>query len=90
MTMRNVAFVIIMKLYNISFFKCNLAMFIWRVIHLTFGLVPPNSMRNLFGVWAHNLKITTICWAILCAGWLSQNDIVFNKNTYLVLYVGYL
>jgi hypothetical protein len=85
MEMKCVVFVIIMRRYNI-FFYCTLAKFIWRVIQLTFGLGPPNNIKNVFGAWVHNTNsanrqllfvgIGVMFWAI----WLNRNDVVFNKT----------
>jgi hypothetical protein len=85
MEMKCVVFVIIMRRYNI-FFYCTLAKFIWRVIQLTFGLGPPNNIKNVFGAWVHNTNsanrqllfvgIGVMLWAI----WLNRNDVVFNKT----------
>jgi hypothetical protein len=68
------------------FVDCMMAMFIWWVIHLTFGIGPPVSINQMFGNWVINMKrslrnlflvgIGAMLWAI----WLSRNDIIFNKS----------
>jgi hypothetical protein len=38
------------------FVDCMMAKFIWRVIHLTFGIGPPVSINQMFGIWVINMK----------------------------------
>ena len=80
------------------FFDCHVAKFLWRVVHYTFDLSPPQSITHLFGNCLRSVgtklkrKLLTgasaLCWAI----WLSRNDIVFDRSpskTYMqVLYRG--
>jgi hypothetical protein len=33
------------------FMKCPLAKMVWRVVHMTFAIIPPTSIKNLFGNW---------------------------------------
>jgi len=80
------------------FFDCHVAKFLWRVVHYTFDLSPPQSITHLFGNWLRSVGTmlkrklltgaSTLCWAI----WLSRNDIVFDRSpskTYMqVLYRG--
>ena len=80
------------------FFDCHVAKFLWRVVHYTFDLSPPQSITHLFGNWLRSVgtklkrKLLTgasaLCWSI----WLSRNDIVFDRSpskTYMqVLYRG--
>jgi hypothetical protein len=33
------------------FFDCALAKFIWRVMHITFGLSIPNNIKHVFDGW---------------------------------------
>jgi hypothetical protein len=66
-------------------FYCYYARFIWGLIHITFGIVPPLNIQHLFGPWTNQVggKIkqqllvcaSAFCWVI----WLSRNDIVFDK-----------
>jgi hypothetical protein len=66
------------EMIEYPFFNCVLSEFIWKVISLTFGLGPPNNIRNVFGVWVLNMNssnkqllfvgIGIMFWAI----WLSQ------------------
>jgi hypothetical protein len=32
------------------FFECPLAKIVWRIVHMTFGLVPLKNVTNLFGI----------------------------------------
>jgi hypothetical protein len=67
------------------FFNCELAKFIWRVIHLVSGLPPPNNIRYILGAWVHDMNssnkqnflvgLGAMLWVIL----LNHNDVVFNK-----------
>jgi hypothetical protein len=67
------------------FFDCHFAKFVWRTVHVSFNLLPPASVHNMFTGWLEgiNLKLkskilvgaSAICWAI----WLTRNDIVFDK-----------
>ena len=64
---------------------CHLAKFMWRIVHVSFNLIPPNSVHNMFTSWLEGLNrkmksqilvgASAICWAI----WLTWNDIVFDK-----------
>jgi hypothetical protein len=66
-------------------FDCHFAKFMWRVVHVSFNLLLPISVHNLFTDWlvGVNRKLksqilvgaSAICWAI----WLTRNDIVFDK-----------
>jgi hypothetical protein len=38
------------------FFDCVLAKFIWRVIHITFGLSIPNNIKHVFGGWVQGMN----------------------------------
>ena len=80
------------------FFECYHARFLWRALHIVFGLVPPVSVENLFCGWhkhggnKYNSLLLTgavaFCWSI----WLTRNDMVFGNSqpkTYLqVLFSG--
>jgi hypothetical protein len=46
-----VVFVITLRPYNIYFFDCVLAKFLWRVIQLTFGLTKPHNIKHVYGGW---------------------------------------
>jgi hypothetical protein len=70
---------------NHLFFDCVYAKFLWRAIHILFGLTPPTDMSDLFLVWSkfghkkyNSLLLTAaaaLCWAI----WLTRNEVVFDK-----------
>jgi hypothetical protein len=80
------------------FFDCSYARFVWGQVHITFGIRPPLSTKDLFDTWSNILRgsfkrqildvASAFCWAL----WLSRNDIVFDKapiKTFLqVLYRG--
>jgi hypothetical protein len=67
------------------FFKCFYAKFLWRAIHLMFGISPPLSIDDLFVNWSkmgdnlHNSLLLTatsaLCWTI----WITRNEVVFDK-----------
>jgi len=66
-------------------FDCHYAKFMWRIVQVSFNLIPPTSVHNLFTGWLDgvNRKLksqilvgaSAICWTI----WLTRNDIVFDK-----------
>ena len=66
-------------------FNCHFAKFIWRIVHVSFNLLPPISVHNLFTGWLEGINrklkshilvgASAICWVI----WLTRNDIVFDK-----------
>jgi hypothetical protein len=67
------------------FLDCYYAKFLWRAVHLMFGISAPLSMEDLFVTWSkmgskpqNALLLTTasaLCWTI----WLTRNDVVFDK-----------
>jgi hypothetical protein len=67
------------------FFDCHFAKFVWRVIHVSFNLLPPTSVHNMFTGWLGGINrklkakifvgASAMCWTI----WLTRNNIVFNK-----------
>ena len=67
------------------FFNCHFARFVLRTVHVSFNLIPPTSVYNLFTGWLHGINrklkykilvgASAICWVI----WLTQNNIIFNK-----------
>ncbi|WVZ53448.1 hypothetical protein U9M48_004388, partial [Paspalum notatum var. saurae] len=66
-------------------FDCIYAQFLWRVIFITTGLMPPTNVVYLFGSWLKQggsnlpwLLLTgaaAFCWAL----WLTRNGLTFNK-----------
>jgi hypothetical protein len=64
---------------------CHFAKFIWRIVHVSFNLIPLTSVHNLFIGWLEGIirklkylilvGASAICWTI----WLTRNDIVFDK-----------
>ena len=67
------------------FFDYHFAKFVWRIVHVSFNLLPPTSVHNLFTGWLDGINrklkskilvgASAICWTI----WLTQNDIIFDK-----------
>jgi hypothetical protein len=68
------------------FFNCYYAKFLWGLISITFGILPPHNIVHIFGSWTNvvggQLKrqllasMSVFCWAI----WLSRNDVIFDKS----------
>jgi hypothetical protein len=68
------------------FFNCILARMVWGVVHIAFGIPPPQNMTHLLGSWLNFwplkhrkqmlIGVAALCWAI----WLCRNDLVFNKK----------
>ena len=56
------------------FFDCYYAKFLWRSIHILFGIVPPTGIRDLFESWS---KLST-----------KRYNTLFNSSISLI--VGYL
>jgi hypothetical protein len=67
------------------FFDCPYVRFEWRVVQVSFNIIPPLNMHDLFNGWMQGVdkklkyKILvgtcTLCWAI----WISRNDVVFDN-----------
>jgi hypothetical protein len=67
------------------FVDCMYAKFLWRAVHILFGIAPPSSIEDLFNRWSkwggnkHNISLlmaaSTLCWAV----WLTRNEVVFDK-----------
>ena len=65
-------------------FDCHFAKFIWRIVRVSFNLIPPTSVHNLFTCWLEGINrklkshilvgASAICWAL----WLTRNNIVFD------------
>jgi hypothetical protein len=80
------------------FFDYNFAIFVWRAVHITFGVAALTSINHMYSDWLHGLNtrakslimvgVAMLCWTL----WLSRNDIVFEKcssKTYIhVFYRG--
>ncbi len=68
------------------FIECHFSRFLWRSVHISFDLNPPQSMSHIFGNWLvgvdkriKNLILvgaSALCWVL----WLSRNDMVFDKS----------
>ena len=67
------------------FFSCAHAKFLWRAVHVVFGLSQPSSVDDLFNRWCkvggikHNLLLLTVASAICWTIWISRNEVVFDK-----------
>jgi hypothetical protein len=61
------------------------AKFLWRAVHLLFGLTPPQNIDDLFNGWSKKgnkkenaLLLTvasTLCWTV----WITRNEVIFDK-----------
>lgn len=70
---------------NHLFLHCWYAKFLWRAIHIVFGISPPTTMNEMFSSWVKhggpkpNLYLVTgvpaFCWML----WLFRNEVVFGK-----------
>jgi hypothetical protein len=38
------------------FFDCHFAKFIWRIVHVSFNLLPPTSVHNIFISWLEGIN----------------------------------
>jgi hypothetical protein len=72
---------------NHLFISCPFAKIVWRIIHMSFNVPPPQNITNLFGNWLAGIpkKVITqirvgVC-ALLWAIWNMRNDIIFNNAT---------
>jgi len=67
------------------FFDCLYAKFLWRAVHLMFGISPPQSIDDLFNRWSkmggnkHNSLLLTAASALYWAVWITRNEVVFHK-----------
>ena len=63
------------------FFKCAYARFMWRAVHIVFGIAPPLSFENLFHQWLGgqnpNLYLLTGAVSFRWAIWLIRNEKLF-------------
>jgi hypothetical protein len=67
------------------FFYCFYAKFLWRSIHILFGISSPMNINDLFVHWSkvgnkkYNTLLLTAATALLWAIWLTRNEVVLNK-----------
>jgi len=67
------------------FFDCFYAKFLWRSIHMLFGIVVPINMTELYQHWSklgtkkYNSLLLTTAAALLWAIWITRNEVVFDK-----------
>jgi hypothetical protein len=68
------------------FFDCQLATIMWRIVQVSFSIIPPMNIFHIFNGWLNGIKkklmykilvgASALCWAIC----LSINDMVFNNT----------
>lgn len=65
-----VVFIQRMKQYNMDFFYCSCAKFLWRIVFVTFGLQPSFNVARLFlAKWSRqNDKAQSLVGVVLDAG----------------------
>ena len=66
-------------------FDCHFAKFMWRIVQISFNLIPATSIHNFFSGWLEGLNrklksqilvgASAFGWAL----WLTRNNIVFDK-----------
>jgi hypothetical protein len=67
------------------FIECPLAKMVWRVVHMAFAIIPPTSIKNLFGNWLVGVSkherayIRVGACALMWAIWKVWNDYIFNN-----------
>jgi hypothetical protein len=67
------------------FSECFYAKFLWRAVHLMFGISPPLSLDDLFVNWSkmggniHNSLILMAASALCSTIWITRNEVVFDK-----------
>jgi hypothetical protein len=67
------------------FFECPFAKVIWCIVHMTFSLVPPKNVTNLFGNWLKGIpkkevmQIRVGVCAIVWTMWNVRNNFIFNN-----------
>jgi hypothetical protein len=72
-----------------------MAKIVWRITHMTFNIVPPTNITNLFRNWLHGvskkdkIQIRVGACAILWALWNTRNDVVFNQSQNFLLFAEY-
>ena len=63
-----------------------MAKIIWQIVYMTFNIIPPTNITNMFGNWLHGVPkkdksdIRVGVCALLWAIWHVRNDIIFNKT----------
>ena len=67
------------------FFYCTYAKFLWRSVHILFGIASPVDMVYLFDIWSkmgtskHNTLLLSTASALCWAMWITRNKVVFDK-----------
>jgi hypothetical protein len=44
------------------FFECKYVKFLWCVLHMVFGITPPHTVANLFGIGISNVEKVQACY----------------------------
>jgi len=67
------------------FLDCFYAKFLWRAVHLLFGISPPRDIFDLFNRWSKTTNkkynslllsaASVLCWEV----WITRNEVVFDK-----------
>ncbi|WVZ62710.1 hypothetical protein U9M48_012421 [Paspalum notatum var. saurae] len=66
------------------FFNCHYAKFLWRAVHVYYGIPPPKNMIEMFSTWSkqrhkQNILLLTGAAALYWTLCLTTNEIVFDK-----------
>src|SRR5215216_3139770 len=69
------------------FLDCPMAKILWRSVHISFNITPPNSIHTLFGMWLNGVEteiakhihvgVCALLWALRNC----RNDLVFKRTT---------
>jgi hypothetical protein len=68
------------------FLDCFYAKFLWRAVHMLFGISPPLSLSDLFNRWSKrgNKKLNSLLLiaaaALSWTVWLTRNEVIFDKS----------
>jgi hypothetical protein len=74
------------------FFEWHVACFIWRFVHIAFGLQPPRDITSFFQTWLQQVdsklghQIRVGASIIFCSIWLTKNDVIFDKKCFTPIY----
>jgi hypothetical protein len=67
------------------FFDCYIAKFLWRAVHILFGISTPSNLVELFQQWSkggnkkQNTLLLTTAAALFWTVWLTRNELVFDN-----------
>lgn len=63
-----------------------MAKLVWRSLHITFNISPPNSINAFFGTWLQGVDVQVAklirvgSCALFWVVWNCKNDLVFNRQ----------